>query len=136
MVLLSGEPGTGKSRLKAALLEHLAPEPHTRLRYFCSPQHTDSALYPIIKPDGTCRWITHDDTAQVKLDKLNTVLTQSFTPAQDSALFAEMLSLPNDGRYPAVELLPQQRHRQLGDDPPSFAARVKPSRNYNGISIR
>ena len=48
VVLLSGEPGIGKSRLTAALLERLASEPHTRLRYFCSPQHTDSALYPII----------------------------------------------------------------------------------------
>ena len=48
VVLLSGEAGIGKSRLTAALLEHLAGEPHTRLRYFCSPQHTDSALYPII----------------------------------------------------------------------------------------
>ena len=48
VVLLSGEPGIGKSRLTAALLEHLAGEPHTRLRYFCSPQYTDSTLYPII----------------------------------------------------------------------------------------
>jgi hypothetical protein len=45
MVLLSGEPGIGKSRLTAALVESLAPEPHSRLRYFCSPQHTDSAFY-------------------------------------------------------------------------------------------
>jgi class 3 adenylate cyclase len=48
VVLLSGEPGIGKSRLTAALMERLADEPHTRLRYFCSPQHTDSSLYPII----------------------------------------------------------------------------------------
>ena len=48
VVLLSGEPGIGKSRLTATLLERLATEPHTRLRYFCSPQHTDSALYPVI----------------------------------------------------------------------------------------
>src|SRR5262249_39185505 len=48
VVLLSGEGGIGKSRLTAALLERLAAEPHTRLRYFCSPQHTDSALHPII----------------------------------------------------------------------------------------
>jgi class 3 adenylate cyclase len=48
VVLLSGEAGIGKSRLTAALLERLAAEPHTRLRYFCSPQHMDSALYPII----------------------------------------------------------------------------------------
>ena len=50
VVLLSGEAGIGKSRLTAALLERLANEPHTRLRYFCSPQHTDSAFYPIISP--------------------------------------------------------------------------------------
>jgi predicted ATPase len=48
VVLLSGEAGIGKSRLTAALLERLAPEAHSRLRYFCSPQHTDSAFYPII----------------------------------------------------------------------------------------
>src|SRR5262249_6602313 len=47
VVLLSGEPGIGKSRMTAALLERVAAEPHTRLRYFCSPQHTDSALYLI-----------------------------------------------------------------------------------------
>jgi hypothetical protein len=52
VVLLSGEAGIGKSRLTTALLERLAAEPHTRLRYFCSPQHTDSALYPIIRPNG------------------------------------------------------------------------------------
>jgi predicted ATPase len=48
VVLLSGESGIAKSRLTVALLEHLAAELHTRLRYFCSPQHADSALYPII----------------------------------------------------------------------------------------
>ena len=56
VVLLSGEAGIGKSRLTAALLENLATEPHARLRYFCSPQHTNSALYPIIGSDGTRRW--------------------------------------------------------------------------------
>ena len=46
----------------------------------------------------------HDDTPQAKLSKLDTVLAQSFTPRQDAALFADMLSLPNDGRYPTLEL--------------------------------
>jgi predicted ATPase/class 3 adenylate cyclase len=112
VVLLSGEAGIGKSRLTAALLERLATEPHTRLRYFCSPQRTDSAFYPIISQMERAAAFTHDDTAQAKLDKLNAVLTQSFTPDQDAALFAEMLSLPNDGRYPAIELLPQQRRQR------------------------
>ena len=62
VVLLSGEPGIGKSRLTAALLERLADEPHTRLRYFCSPQHTDSALYPIISQIERAAGFTHDDT--------------------------------------------------------------------------
>ena len=63
VVLLSGEPGIGKSRLTAALLERLATEPHTRLRYFCSPQHTDSALYPIISQMERAAGFAHDDTA-------------------------------------------------------------------------
>ena len=67
VVLLSGEPGIGKSRLTAALLERLAGEPHTRLRYFCSPQHTDSALYPIISQMERAAGFAHDDTAQAKL---------------------------------------------------------------------
>ena len=100
VVLLSGEPGIGKSRLTAALMERLATEPHTRLRYFCSPQHTDSALYPIISQMERAAGFTHDETAQAKLNKLDALLTQSFTPRQDAALFAEMLSLPNDGRFP------------------------------------
>ena len=64
VVLLSGEAGIGKSRLTAALLERLANEPHTRLRYFCSPQHTDSALYPIISQMQRAAGFAHDDTAK------------------------------------------------------------------------
>ena len=86
VVLLSGEPGIGKSRLTAALLERLAAEPHTRLRYFCSPQHTDSALYPIISQMERAAGFAHDDTVQAKLDKLDALLAQSFTPRQDAAL--------------------------------------------------
>jgi class 3 adenylate cyclase/predicted ATPase len=112
VVLLFGEPGIGKSRLTAALLERLAVEPHTRLRYFCSPQHTDSALYPIISQMERAAGFAHDDRAQAKLDKLDALLAQSFTPPEDAALFVEMLSLPNNGRYPIVELTPQRRRHK------------------------
>ena len=112
MVLLTGEAGIGKSRLTAALLERLAGEPHTRLRYFCSPQHTDSAFYPIIGQMERAAGLAHDDTPQVKLDKLDTVLAQTSTSIQDTALCAEMLSLTNDGRYPALDLTPQQRRQK------------------------
>ena len=112
VVLLSGEAGIGKSRLSAALMEELTGEPHTRLRYFCSPQHTDSAFYPIIGQFERAAGFAHGDTPQTKLDKLDALLAQTSTSKQDAALFAEMLSLPNDGRYPALELAPEQRRQK------------------------
>jgi class 3 adenylate cyclase/predicted ATPase len=112
VVLLSGEPGIGKSRLTAALLEKLASGPHTRLRYFCSPQHTDSALFPIISQMERAAGFTHDDNTQAKLDKLDALLARSFTSRHDVALLADMVSLPNDGRYLTLELAPQQRRQK------------------------
>jgi class 3 adenylate cyclase/predicted ATPase len=112
VVLLSGEAGIGKSRLTTALLEHLASEPYTRLRNFCSPQHTDSALYPTISQMERAAGFTHDDTPEAKLNKLDTLLAQTSTSPREAVLVAEMLSLPNDGRYPALELTPQQRRQE------------------------
>jgi class 3 adenylate cyclase len=110
VVLLSGELGIGKSRLTSALMEHLSGEPHTRLRYFCSPQHTDSAFYPLISQMERAAGLGYGDSTQTKLDKLDVLLAH--TSKQDAALFADMLSLPNDGRYPAVDLIPEQRRKR------------------------
>ena len=107
-MLLTGEAGIGKSRLTAALLEKLTGEPHTRLRYFCSPQHTDSALYRISSMSALPGSFT-TTPAQARLDKLDAELAQTSTSIQEVALFAEMLSLPNDGRYPTLQLAPEQR---------------------------
>src|SRR5947209_9752168 len=115
LVALSGEAGIGKSRLTAALLERLAAEPHTRLRYFCSPQHTNSALHPVIGQIERAASLARDDTLEAKLDKLDELLRKSSTSAQHAALFAELLSLPNDGRYPALELTPEQRRQRTLD---------------------
>ena len=104
---LSGEAGIGKSRLTAALLERLAAEPHTRLRYSVHHNPPDSALYSIISQMERAAGFAHGDAAQTKL-KLDTLLAQSLTPRQDVAIFAEMLSLPNDGRHPTLELASQQ----------------------------
>jgi class 3 adenylate cyclase len=112
VVLLSGEAGIGKSRLTAAVLEHLTAEPHIRLRYFCSPQRTDSALYPIVSQMERAAGLVSDDTARTKLDKLDVMLAQTASSKQDAALFAEMLSLPNDERYPVIELTPEQRRKR------------------------
>jgi class 3 adenylate cyclase/predicted ATPase len=110
--LLSGEAGIGKSRLTAALLERLASEPHQRLRYFCSPQHTDSAFYPIVGQMERAAGISREDTPQTKLDKLDSMLKTTSASCEDAALFADMLSLPNDGRYPISALMPQQRRQK------------------------
>ena len=112
VVLLSGEPGIGKSRLTAALLEHIGREPYTRLRYFCSPHHADSALYPIIGHFERVARLAYNDSLQTKLDKLDRVLAQTAASKEDAALYAEMLSLPNDGRYPALHLTPEQRRQR------------------------
>src|SRR5262249_11756186 len=112
VVLLSGEAGIGKSRLTAALLERLANEPHTRLRYFCSPQHTDSAFHPIINQMARAAGLEHDDPATAKLDKLDALLAQTSTSKPDAALLAELLSLSNDGRYPTLDLAPQPRRQK------------------------
>jgi class 3 adenylate cyclase/predicted ATPase len=112
VVLLGGEAGIGKSRLTAALLHHLAAEPHTRLRYYCSPQHTDSALYPFSGQMERAARLAHDDTSLTRLDKLDAMLAQTSTSIEDAGLLAEMLSLPNDGRYPLLELSPQQRRQR------------------------
>ena len=112
VVLLSGEAGIGKSRLTAALLERLAGEPHTRMRYFCSPQHVDSALYPVIGHMQRAAGLAREDDPGTRLDKLDALLATSSTSREDTALFAEMLSLLNDGRYPALELAPRQRRQK------------------------
>jgi predicted ATPase len=112
VVLQSGEAGIGKSRLTAALLQRLEGEPHTRLRYFCSPQHTDSALYPIIGQMERAAGFAHGDGAQMKLDKLDALLGRTSTSAHDLALLADMLSLPNDGRYATLDLSPEQRRQR------------------------
>jgi class 3 adenylate cyclase/predicted ATPase len=112
VVLLSGEAGIGKSRLAAALSDRLASEPHARLRYFCSPQHTDSAFYSVMGQLERAAGTAHDDTPQTRLDKLDGMLMRTSTSIEDAALFADMLSLPNDGRYPALDLEPQQRRQR------------------------
>lgn len=112
VVLVSGEAGIGKSRLSAALMDATAEEPRTLLRYFCSPQHTDSAFYPIIGHIERAAGFAHGDTPQTKLDKLDTLLSQTSSFGQDAALLADMLSLPNEGRYPALSFTPEQRRQK------------------------
>jgi class 3 adenylate cyclase/tetratricopeptide (TPR) repeat protein len=110
VVLLSGEPGIGKSRLVQTLLERIAGELHTRVRCFCSPHHQDSALYPSIAQLERAAAFRRDDTAEQRLDKLELLLAQATDTTKEAApLIAELLSIPSTGRYPPLELTPQMR---------------------------
>jgi class 3 adenylate cyclase/predicted ATPase len=107
VVLLAGEPGIGKSRLIAALQERLQTELHTRLRYFCSPQRVDSALYPIVTQLEHAAGFLREDTPQAQLDKLAALFVPASPPQEDQALLAELLSIPIKGRFLLPQLTPR-----------------------------
>jgi tetratricopeptide (TPR) repeat protein len=110
VVLLSGEAGIGKSRIVAALRQKIIDEVHTRIQYQCSPHHTGSPLYPAIRQLERAAGFAPDDTAEARLDKLEQVLRQSLTTIDPVVpLFATLLSLPFDGRYPALDLPPREQ---------------------------
>src|SRR6266581_3684574 len=113
IVLISGEPGIGKSRLAAALAERIAGEPHTRLRYQCSPYHTNSALRPFIAQLERAAGVKADDTSEQRLDKLEAVLAMDGSQVRAVApLFAALLSIPFGERYPPLALSPSQQRRR------------------------
>ena len=57
VVLLSGEPGIGKSRLTATLLERLATEPAYSFTLLLLPSAHGQRALSDHPPDGTCRWV-------------------------------------------------------------------------------
>jgi class 3 adenylate cyclase len=114
VVLLSGEPGIGKSRIAQTIVERLGNEPHTRLRYFCSPHHQDSAGYPGITQLERAAGFRRDDTDEQRLDKLEAVLAPGTTNLSEVVpVFADWLSIPTGDRYPALNLTPEKRKEKI-----------------------
>jgi len=111
VVLVSGEPGIGKSRLVAELVQRVQPEPHLRLRYFCSPHHQNSVLYPIISQLERAGNFVRDDTAEQKRTKLNGLLGPAVESADEIELIAELLSLPNSAAD--LNLTPSRKRQRL-----------------------
>jgi predicted ATPase/energy-coupling factor transporter ATP-binding protein EcfA2 len=112
VVLICGEPGIGKSRLAAALRDRLEGEEYTRVRYFTSPHHQESALYPFIAQLERAAGFEREDQAEKKLDKLEALLAPASPPAEDVGLLAELLSLPATSRYPLPPSTPQRRREK------------------------
>jgi hypothetical protein len=110
IVLVSGEPGIGKSRIAQTMVDRLGGELHTRLRYFCSPHHQDSALYPSVAQLERAAGFRREDTVEQRLDKLEAVLAQGTNDLNQVApLLADLLSIPTGNRYPPLNLTPQKR---------------------------
>lgn len=110
VVLVTGEPGIGKSRFMRAVQEKLHTEPHIPLIFHCSPYHQDSALQPIIGQLCRSAGIERDDTSDAKLEKLAALLSELGGAAEmDMALFAALMSIPTGDRFP----LPRETSRKL-----------------------
>ena len=109
VVLLSGEPGIGKSRVMGTLRERLESQSVTALRFQCSPYHINSAFYPSIDNFERGLKLSRDQTAESKLDKLEALIVTYYgRPISDVRFIASLMSIPYEERYGALRMTPQK----------------------------
>ena len=113
VVVLTGEPGIGKSHIAVALDERLQSEPHTKLRYFCSAHHTHSALFPFINQLERAAGFKHNNSPAQKLAKLDALLALSTDNPEHVAVLASLFALPIDNRFSLNDLTPQKRKEKI-----------------------
>jgi predicted ATPase len=113
VVLISAEPGIGKSRLAEAFRESIEAEPHNRLHYFCSPHHQDSALFPFIGQLERAAGFEREDMPAARFDKLELLVAANAPAEGDVQSLAELLAVPLDTRYPARDLTPQRKKEKM-----------------------
>jgi class 3 adenylate cyclase/tetratricopeptide (TPR) repeat protein len=109
MMLIAGEPGIGKSRLLHAFEQNLSADAAVILRYFCSPHHADSALFPVIDQLEQAAGFLRTDSAAEKLAKLEALLARSDASNEHIGMIANLLAIPPGGRYVIPDVSPQQR---------------------------
>ena len=109
VVLLSGEPGIGKSRVMSTLRERLTAQGAQAVRFQCSPYHINSAFYPSIDNFERVLKFSRDESPESKLDKLEALIVKQFArPLTDVRFIASLLSIPCDERYGAITMTPQR----------------------------
>ncbi|WP_189044659.1 AAA family ATPase [Aliidongia dinghuensis] len=113
VALVSGEAGLGKSRLTVALEERLDTDAHFRLRYFCSPHHQDSPLFPFVDQLGRAAGFVRDETPTSRLEKLQTLLAGLGLPDENAVLLSDLLGLPMPEGRSLPNLSPAKKKQQI-----------------------